>query len=127
MSYAQGSDRVKGDTHKNLTIFFGIYNAPLGREAFELGLALTPVGHDSLEQVPEAGAMMREAQVAELVDDDVVDALDRGADEVQIEAQYAVDAHRTPTGLIPADDQGLGAFVVGDIELHHAAEEAFLE
>lgn len=54
----------------------------LGREALELDLALAPVGHDSLEQIPEAGAMMREAQVAELVDDDVVDALDRGPDEI---------------------------------------------
>jgi hypothetical protein len=27
VSYAQGPDGVKWDTHKNLTILFGIYNA----------------------------------------------------------------------------------------------------
>ena len=80
-----------------------------GREAFEFGLTFTPVGHDTFEEVPEAGAVVGEAEVAELVDDDVVDALDRGPDEVQVEAEDAVGAHRTPAGLIPADDEGLRA------------------
>ena len=70
---------------------------------------------------------MGEAEVAELVDDDVVDALDRGPDEVQIKAQDAVGAHRTPAGLVPAYKARLRPIVLWDIELNHAAQHALLE
>ena len=100
---------------------------PSGREALELGLALTPVGHDAFEEIPEARAVVREAEVAELVDDDVVDALDRGTDEVEVESQDSGRVHGAPARLVAADDEFLGAFGLGDIELHHAAKEAFLE
>ena len=67
----------------------------LGQEPEALP-AVLPVGDERTDHGPELAAVTRMRQVAELVNDDVVDALDGGADQVEPQRHAARGRHAAP-------------------------------
>ena len=62
-----------------------------------------PVGHAAGEELVEGFGVVVVFEVAELVDDDVLDAVDGGLDEGQIEGDAALGGTASPAGVCRVD------------------------
>src|SRR5262249_30803046 len=77
-------------------------------------LRVAIVASASLDELPERGAVMGLDEVADLVDDDVVEHVVRGEHEPPVEAQLALRRARAPPAALVAHDDAAVAHAERD-------------